>query len=552
MAKPTRYTDDLIREYTEKGYWEPVTLSGLWDQNAKESPEGEAAVDSRIRFTWAQAKQWIDRMALGFHVHGIKRDELIVVQLVNSVELCLTRVACEKAGVLCLPVLRTLHERDMAHILKQTEAAGVVTPDTFRGLNYVELIERLRISAPHLRKVFIAGEEVPPWAVSVREIVQRPLEEEYPRDYLERMRYEPTEVSLLNPTTGTTGFPKFAEYPMCARLIQGKGVIEALELTGKDILAAISPAPGGPNVGVYFAAPRVAAKVVFLERFEAEEALRLIEKERVTVACVVPAQLALMLQHPGLDNYDLDSLRAWFCTGAPLPYNIGKEIEERTKGVVINFYGGVDFGGLGGGGLSDPIEVRMLTVGKPRARTDFKIVDGSGREVLKGEVGNVWGRGPSCSSGFYRDPERTSQSWTKDGWFKTGDQGKIDGQGNLVIVGREKDIIIRGGWNIYPDEIENVLLTHPRVEDIAIVGMPDPVLGERLCAYIVPKSGETCSLEEISSFAREGGLPSYKLPERLEVLKKLPKVAGGLKVDKKVLRRDIAEKIENEEMKNGI
>jgi len=425
MAKPTRYTPELMAEYTEKGYWEPMTLSGLWDRNARDYPQKGAIVDSKTRLTWAEAKQWIDRMALGFLEHGINRDELVVLQLVNSVELGLTRVACEKAGILCLPVLRTLRERDMGYILKHTGAAGVVIPDEFRGFNYIQMIEEIRPQLPQLRKTFVVGEEIPEWAVSVPELIRQPLEDKYPKDYLDSVRYKPTEVSLINSTTGTTGFPKFAEYPACARLTFGKGVVELLGLTSDDIIGAFSPAPAGPNIPVYFAAPRVAAKVIFLERFEAEEALELIEREGVTIACGVPAQLALLLQHPDLDHYDLSSVRAYWCTGAALPYRIGKEFEDRTGVTVVTDYGGVDFGGIVACEVDDPLDVRLLTVGKPRAWTEIKLVDDAGREVPKGEVGEMWGRGPACTSGYYKDPKATWQRWT-DGWFATGDLGKFE------------------------------------------------------------------------------------------------------------------------------
>ena len=546
ISKPTRYTQELIAEYTQKGYWNSISLSELWDRNARAHTQREAIVDSRTRLTWGEAKQWIDRIALGFIEQGIKRDELVVVQLVNSVELCLTRVACEKAGILCLPVLRTLREKEIEYILKNTGAAAVVIPDQFRGRNYIEMIETIRSHLPQLRKVFVVGKDVPQWAVSFQEIIHQSLEDKYPKDYLERTRYKPTEVSLINPTTGTTGFPKFAEYPACARLAFGKGAIDALNLTSDDILAALSPAPGGPNVPVYFAAPRVNAKVVFLERFEAEEALKLLQRERVTIACGVPAQMALLLQHPDLARYDLSSVRVWWCTGSELPYRVGKEFENRTRVKVVNDYGGVDFGGIVACGLDEPLDVRLLTVGKPRAWTEIKLIDDAGQEVPEGGVGNVWGRGPACSSGYYKDPEATWQSWTKDGWFKTGDLGKFDEQRNLVIVGREKDIIIRGGWNIYPKEIETILLTHPKVQDVAIVGMPDPVMGEKICAYVVPKPAQNLTMEEMVSLLRQKDIPAYKLPERLEFLDKLPMVADGQKVDRKLLRQDIKQKLKAE------
>ncbi|MBI2979321.1 MAG: AMP-binding protein [Chloroflexi bacterium] len=546
MAKPTRYTPELIAAYSAKGCWEQLGLSEFWDRNAKDYPQKEAIADSKTTLTWGEAKQWTDRIALGFLEQGIKRDELVVVQLVNSVELCLTRVACEKAGVLCLPVLRTISERNMEYLLEQTGAVAMVIHDQFRDYNYLEMIESIRPRVPGLRKVFVVGKKIPQWAISLSRITQQPIKDKYAKDCLSEARYKPTEVSLINSTTGTTGLPKFAEYTMCARLTFGNGIIEALRLTGDDVIAALSPAPTGPNIPVYFAAPLVAAKVVFLERFTAEDALKLLQKERTTIACGVPAQLALLLQHPDLERYDLSSVRAFWCTGAELPYQVGKEFEVRTGVKVVNMYGGVDFGGIVATGVNDPLDVRLLTVGKPRGRTEIKLVDEAGQEVPNGEVGEAWGRGPACSSGYYNDPESTWQSWTRDGWFKTGDLCKFDEQGNLVIVGRKKDIIIRGGWNIYPKEIENILITHPKVRDVAIIGMHDPIMGEKICAFIIPESNQEPTLTEIVSFLQEKDIPPYKLPERLEILDKLPMVADGQKVDKKLLRQDIDAKLKAE------
>lgn len=546
MSQLTRYTPELVAEYTSKGYWPQMGLSEFWDRNAKDYPDREAIADAKTRLTWGEAKRWTDRAALGFLEQGIKRNETVVVQLVNSVELGLTRVACEKAGVLCLPVLRTLGAPDIERILQQTGAAAIVIPDQFRDYNYLEMIESIRPQLPQLRTVFVVGQQVPPWAVSLLEIIQQPLADKYPPDYLARTRYKVTEVSLINSTTGTTGLPKFAAYTAGARLTYGQGIIDALHLNRDDVVAALSPAASGPNNAVYFAAPMVAAKVVFLERFTVEEALELLQREKVTIACVVPAQLALLLRHPDLDRCDLSSLRACWSTGAELPYQVGKEFEARTGVKVVNHYGAADFGGSVATGVDDPLDVRLLTVGKPRGRTEIKIVDEAEREVPRGEVGEVWGRGPACSLGYYNDAEATWQSWTKDGWFKTGDLAKFDEQGNLVIVGRQKDIIIRGGWNIHPGEIERILITHLKIQDVAIVGMPDPIMGEKSCAYVVPKSAQELTLAEMVSFLQERGIPPYKLPERLEVLDKLPMVADGQKVDKKLLRQKISEKLKAE------
>ncbi|MBI4334508.1 MAG: acyl--CoA ligase [Chloroflexi bacterium] len=239
-----------------------------------------------------------------------------------------------------------------------------------------------------------------------------------------------------------------------------------------------------------------------------------------------------------------------------------------------------DKGALPGAGgsnvhtLESTREARHLTVGKPIAGVEIKLIDDAGNLAGSGDprsdtpgpdvsglnpgsqpgttpkvgaatgcsspaaaggIGEVWLRGPTMVSGYYEDPAMNASSWTPDGWFRTGDYGRWDGDGNLAIVGRKKDVIIRGGQNIYPAEIENLLFTHPRVKDVAMVGVPDPVMGERACAFVVPRGDEGFTFEEMTAFLREKKIAAYKLPERLELVDSLPMVAGGQKVNKKAL-----------------
>lgn len=544
MARPTRYTPEIMETYMKSGDWEPRTWSSVWDRNARDYPSKEAIVDSKKRLTWVQAKQQIDRLAFGLLELGIKKDELIVFQLPNSVDTCLLRVACEKAGILCLPALRTLRHKEMEHILKYTEAVGIVIPWEFRDFDHFKMIQEIRGSMP-LKHVFVVGDRVPEGTFSIEEMIRRPLEEKYPPDYLEKTRFQPTEVSWVALTSGTTGLPKFVEHLLCAFTATGKALAKQLRLSSNDVVAMLPAAAAGPNNAGYWAAPEAAAKIVIMERYETEEALSLIEKERVTVVCVVPAQLAMIVQHPNLGKYDLSSVRLWRCGGAPLPYQLGLEIEEKLQGVIVNEFGSVDSGTQVINSPDAPQEVRLLTVGKPLDGHKVKIADENGHELIKGEVGEIWLGGPVISSGYYRDPETTWQSWTKNGWFKTGDLGKLDDHDNLVVVGRKKDMIIRGGQNIYPVEIENILLTHPKVANVAIVGMADPIMGERACAYIVLKPGQMFTFEEMVSYLKSKDIVAYKFPERIEIIDELP-VVGDKKIDKKLLRQQIAQKLKAE------
>lgn len=545
MSKATLYTPEMIEEYTEKGYWETTTLSDFWDKNAKGCPDKEAIVDSKTRLTWSEAKQWIDRLALGFVELGSKRDELIVLQLPPMVETLMIRVACEKAGILCLPAARTFRHAEMEYILNRVKPTGLVICHEFAGFNYLNMFEEMRPRIPEIRHVFMIGDVIPEGMISFKEMLERPLEQKYPPDYLEGRKFSTFETSLVVHTTGITGMPKLVEHAMCSRLWHGKTYIEVLKLTSDDILGMFAPVAAGPNNPVFFAAPQIACKVVILERWDTEEALKLIARERISAGLLVPTMLINMVYHPKFDSYDLSSLRVVWTGGAPIPYHHAVEVEEKLGCPLLQHYGNIDYDVISINSPDDSREVRLLTVGKPMAATEIKLVDDEGHEVSRGEVGEVWGRGPACNPGYYGDEEASWQAW-EGGWFKTGDLAKWDDKGNLVIVGRKKDMIIRGGQNIYPAEVEDILRTHPKLVDGAIVGMPDAVMGQRCCAYIVLQPGQEFSFEEMVCFLSEMRFASYKLPERLEIIDSLPRVGDQQKVDKKILEQDITQRLKQE------
>lgn len=520
-----------------RGIWSQTAISDFWDRNARLFPDREAVTDGKTRLTWAEAKIWIDRLALGLVELGIEKDEMLVPQLPNSVELALLRLACEKSSILCMPVQRNLRQREMEYILRETAAVAVVIPWKFRDFDYFDMIQQLRPGLPELRHVLVTGDTIPAGALPLRDLLENPLEKKYREEYLSNAKCKGTDFYLVMHTTGSTGFPKFVEYPMAPRVFSNKGLIAYLKLTPDDVFGAFSGASSGPNCVAYFTAPELGAKVVWEEHFEPEEAFQLIEKERITVGLVVPTNLALMLRHPSMDKYDLSSIRLWWCAGANVPYPVALEAESKLGGVIINGLGATDFGGYTIHPLNAPQRKRLLTVGKPvPGMSEIKIVDNNGQEVRQGEVGEVWSRGPAAVSGYYRDPQTTALAWTPDGWFKFGDLGYLDADGDLVLVGRKKDMIIRAGQNIYPIEIETVLLNHPKIAAAAIVGIPDPVVGEKACAFVVTKGGENLNFQQMVSFLKEQKLAPYKMPERLEVVDQLPLIADQ-KVDKKALQK---------------
>lgn len=466
---------------------------------------------------------------------------MVVLQLPNCVELLLLRVACEKAGLLCLPVLPTYRHTELERIIKITGPKAFVLPWHFKKFDFYQMAQELKASSGLPEHIIISDDEVPQKALSLSEMGSSPIENQFTVDFLDNRKCRPDEFSLINMTSGTTGEPKFVEQPIYSRIHGGR----YFGPRPGDIIAILSPAPGGPNLGAYFGAPQIVSKVVMLEAFEPEAALKLLEKEKVTFISIVPAQLALLNSVPDVQKYRLN-LRAIMTTGAPLPYAVGLLGEEKFKAPVCQLYGSMDSGGVSTTQPEDPQPVRLLTVGKPYTSNQVKLIDDSGKDVTGTGAGEVNARGPFAVSGYYKDPDSTARLWDKDGWFRMGDLGKFDEAGNLVIVGRIKDIIIRGGQNIFPVEVEDYLLTHPRVSNAAVVGMPDPVMGEKACAFLVLKSGQSLEFQEMVSFLKEKKIAAYKLPERLEIVERLPMVAAGQKIDKKALQKDIAEKLSRE------
>jgi non-ribosomal peptide synthetase component E (peptide arylation enzyme) len=545
MTKPFRHDKALIREYVDSGYWESRTYADFWRLNARQYPNKEALVDSNVRLTWEESNLLIDRIALGLLELGFKKDDVLALQLFPCADLFLLRIACEKAGVLHFHIPRHFRHKEVEYMVKFMDAVGVVIPYEFRRFNYFDMIREIRPHLPTLKYVLISGDKVPEGAISMREMIEQPVEQRYPSDYLENSKYSAFECAWVQLTSGTTGLPKFVECPLCSRIWRSKVINGLFRINSEDVISVFTPTVGGPATYAYCCAPIAAAKVVISEHFEPEEVLRLIQKEKVTIAGFVPAQVTMLLNLPSFDSYDLSSLRVLMINGALVTTPLRVEAEKRFGCPVIVNYGSIDSSVNITVSMDDPPEVRFFTVGRPRGGDEVKIIDSNLQELPKGEVGEVMVRGPSTSSGYYKDPVATREAW-KDGWFMMGDLGKLDERGNLIIVGRRKYMINRGGQKIYPNEIESLLFKNPKVSDVAIVRMPDPIMGEKACAYVVPKPGESFNFDEMISFLKKEGVTTYQLPERIELIDKLPMIADGQKVDIGALEKDIIRKLEAE------
>jgi non-ribosomal peptide synthetase component E (peptide arylation enzyme) len=539
----------MMDDYLARGYWDMVSIADILEQNALNFPDKKAIVDSESRLTWSQLNRLVNRIALGLLELGIKRDQAILVQLPSSAIAVMLCLAFQKAGILGCFTPMTFRHNEMEHVMKTLKAVGIVTSGRWRNFNYFSMAKEIAPNLPELKYLFVVDEDVPEGAISIKQIIDEPIDKRYPQTYLRGFNYGALEVSVIVLSSGSTGMPKCIEQVGAACKAGGWGVIERAGLVREDIFGIIAPFSGGPGFQSWWASFQLAAKVCLLEHFSPEATLDLIQKERVSFLSAIPTQIIRILRETDLSKYDLSSLRVIRTGGAAFNASLAAETEERMGCKVVIAGGSQETYTFAHTSVDDPPDVRLETLGKPFPKTELRIVDDMGREVSNGEVGELWVRGAATSSGYYQDIEATITAWGEvgeNGWFRTGDLAKFDAQGNLLLVGRKKDMILRGGQNIYPQEVENILLHHPKLQEVAIIGIPDMVMGERACACIVPKSGQELTLKEATDFLKDKGVAIHKLPERLEVIEKIPTVSDVQKIDRKILRKIIIEKLKTE------
>ena len=549
--RPVRYDENEIEKYVRDRYWDDSILPDYWEANAKKWPDKEALVDSTgCRLTWAQAKQRIDRIALAlFKKLRMNRDDRLMVQLPNCVEQVLVRLACEKAGILSIPELTTFRQAELNEIASLTQAVGIVIPKEYRKFDHYQMVKELQTGLPKLKHMIVMGEDVPKDCISLKEIMEHPYEQEYDPSELKTTKLDAVkEVGFLVTTTGTTGLPKLIEHRIAAREIwTAKAHIRNWELGPDDCVLTIAPLAGAAGgTPTYVTAPVAGAKIALEYLYREEGTLEFMEKEKVTVIALVPTQLARLLQLP-IKKYDLSSLRIIKTAGGYLPPPLAKEAEEKFGCPILGTYGTQDTGSISGVPITASEEQRYTTVGRLHPGIEIKILDDNGKEVKPGEVGTLWFKGPGNAIGYYRDLEKTmSEAFDKDGFATPGDLVMLGNDGYLKIMGRKKDIIIRGGQNIYPKEIEDYLLAHRKVTNAAVVPMPDPLMGERACAFVTVKKGEQFTFNEMTEYLKDKKIAMFKFPERLEVIDALPLVGESGKIDKKAMTKMVADKLKAE------
>jgi acyl-CoA synthetase (AMP-forming)/AMP-acid ligase II len=530
-----------------------VTLGDYFERTAERCSQKVALIFRERQITWGELEILVDRLALAFIDLGIRRGDMVVILFPNRPEFIITLLAAARLGAVSVPVSERLRRKEIEYILRQTEAKAAVSVSEFWGFSFSDLFQELRGVIPTLKHVIVSGPRRHPGELILEELVAHEWEKRYSGDYYQQVyvREFPVEADDLLEiifTSGTTGTPKGVMHTHNTRCRSALGTATSIGLKADDVWLIMVPLSHTTAlVNAFYSSVIKGSCQVLLETWNVEEAMKEITRHRVTLPIGVPTMPIMMLQRPDFDQYDFSSVRAMVLAGAPLPVEVTRQIIEKMGCDVTSAYGMTETAMSNITRLDDPVEVVCETVGRPQPGMEHKVVDEKRRIVPIGLKGEACARGQNVCIGYFKDPERTAQTIDEKGWIYSGDLATMDENGNLRIVGRIKDMIVRGGENISPTEIEDILYTFPKVAQVSVVAISDERLGEKTCACIIPKSGELITQEEVKAFFKDK-VAHFKIPDRVELMSEFPTTPSG-KIKKNVLRETMAEKVQKEQRK---
>lgn len=516
------------------------SIPAMLVDSARRFEAQEAVVDGTTRLTYGELADAARRFGAGLVASGIAPGDRVAIWLGNGVAWIVAALGTWSAGAVLVPVNTRFKAAESLDILERSRARVLVTATDFLGNDYVAMLRETGRDLPCLKTVVVAHGPVPDRAVGWEDFAGRVDEAGLAELDERRASLGPDDPADILFTSGTTGRPKGVVQTHRRTLVVATDWARMTGLTAGDRYLMVNPYfhMFGLKAGI-LAAVSAGATMLPEPVFDIERALLRIAAEQVTVLPGPPTLYQAILDHPRRFDHDLSSLRVAVTGAADIPVELIRRVmTELPFRVVITGYGLTEAGTATATSPDDPPEVVATTVGRPRPGFEVRIVDADGSDVSPGEVGEVLLRGPSVMAGYLDDPEATAQAFAPGGWLRTGDLGRIGGDGCLRIVGRLKDMFIVGGFNAYPAEIENIMLGHPGLRQVAVIGIPDERLGEVGMAFVVPQPGSAVDPDEVIRWCRER-MANYKVPRRVEVVPELPLNATG-KVEKAVLRAWVA------------
>ncbi|MBI4596730.1 MAG: AMP-binding protein [Candidatus Tectomicrobia bacterium] len=545
MPIETLLTPEYIERCTAAGFWQNRLITDYLDEAVQRYSDKEVIVDRWGRLTFGQLAAQAERLALGLRELGLGPEDIVALQLPNWHQFAVFHIALTRVGAITSNVPHIFRQREMSYVLGFTEAKAVVIPATFRNFDYRAMIAELRPQLPNLKHVFVVGGEAPSGTISYEQFLATPWERRRDPVTLDGLLPAPNAVTQIAFTSGTTGEPKGVMHTSNTLDIEVVTLNRAYNLNENDVIFMASPV--GHHTGFLLAVRQpitLGCKAVYQEQWVPAEGIDMMAKEGVTFTLSATTFLQDLVYFPELDRFErLPKLRGFICAGAPVPSKLLADARERLPHAFVAALFGMTENG----------PVTLVPPGTPAVKivnsdgcavpgAEVKVIGPDGQELPRGRDGELVTRTPQQSVGYFRRPDANAAAYMADGFFRTGDQARMDQDGYIRITGRIKDLIIRGGENIAPVEIEGIIFAHPKITNVAVVGMPDPRLGERICAYVVPKPGETITFEEITAWMAQANVAKPKWPERVEVVDVLPTTPAG-KIQKFVLRQQISAKL---------
>ena len=547
---------------------EEITVGEFFTRTVSRHPDREACIFSHSgeRWTWSQLYQKVDQLAAGLLALGVYKGDRVGIWSPNKPEWVLAQFATARIGAILVNINPAYQRAELQYALVKVGVKVLITAESFKTSNYLEMLNDLipelatckpnylsSSKFPLLSHIIQIGDTSNSGMFCFEEIVAKGTTANLARiDGIGR-RLFPDESINLQFTSGTTGAPKAATLTHRNIVNNARFVAKSMKLTQKDRLCI--PVPLYHCFGMVLgnlACVAGGATMVFPgEGFDPIDTLQALNAERCTGVHGVPTMFSAMLNLTEFNNYDLRSLRTGIMAGAPCPIELMKDVVSKmhldemtiaygmTETSPVSFHSAVD----------DPIERRVSTVGRIQPHVEARVVNKSG-EVLKiGKQGELHTRGYLVMRGYWNDPERTAESIDSDGWMHTGDLATIDADGYCNIVGRVKDMVIRGGENVYPREIEEFLLSHPEIQDVQVFAVPDKKYGEQICAWIIPMIGKKLSLDDVRSYC-DGQIAHYKIPKYVKVVSEFPMTVTG-KPQKFLMRESMTEELGLEQVKTA-
>ncbi|MBY4575511.1 cyclohexanecarboxylate-CoA ligase [Gordonia paraffinivorans] len=545
-----RYTPEQIEQFYAEGQWADENFTEILRRQAADRPDKVFITDGTYSLTYAELYATSQRLALGLRRWGLQPGDRVAVQLPNWAVFVVAAAALTRIGAVMVPIMPIYRKDEVAHVVEDSSIRMAIAPAEFKGFDYVSMFDEIRrdsttltaivaVRAPDGSRESLAARNIDVFEdFVINDVSAEQVDAEL------AFRAHPDDPYVIVYTSGTTSRPKGCLHTFNTYASGARALTVAFGHTERDVQFGPSPITHTTGLVTSVLIPLLAgAATHVMAEWNPVRGLAEIEKFGCTAAVTATVFLQTLLaaaeERP---EADLSSLRVWTCAGSPIPASVVENATAKLPTArILSLYGRSENLSTTTCTIDDSPERSITSDGAALPGAQVKVVDGDGAEVPRGTEGDIAYRGPSHMIGYLNRPSETEELFTPDGFSRSGDLGVMDADGFVRVTGRTKDIVIRGGMNISVREVEDKLAGHPDIESLAVVGMPDPQLGEKVCCYLVAKPGHSVpTVETLRSYLTDRGVAIQKTPERVVSVDELPMTATG-KIQKHVLRKQIAD-----------